>query len=188
MTPWDILTLSSHQNSWSLWGINVVLCENWPLWFISSLDTCVVVSLGCGLMPVHMWRWMGLSQEGMRLLSISVWDQRPCRLHVSHNPSVVNLVTVSLAVSKPVITMTLHLWEIQDSDLHRAHTPCTLSLSHTLIKHLFCTWTCRITPCTPVNTELGTSQETLCCSLACTHKHKMLWVEKKKFTCRLCLF
>lgn len=175
------LTLLSQQNSWSLWWINVALCENWPLWFISSLDTCVVVSLGCSLMPVHMWHWMGLSQEGVRLLSISVWDQRPWRLHVSHNPSVVNLVTVPLAVSKPVITMTLHLWEIQDSDLHRTHTPFPLSLSRTLIKHLFCTWMLRITPCTPVNTELSTSQETLsvCCSLACTHKHKMLWVEKK---------
>lgn len=62
---------------------------------------------------MSMWQWMGICPIGVRLFPIFVQDSWPCWFHVPNNPPVVNLVTVPFSIPKPVITMTLHLWEIQ---------------------------------------------------------------------------
>lgn len=103
--------------------VMITQCGHWPLWFISSLDSCGAVPLGCSLMPVSIWRRVGMSHKGvLRLLPISVWGTRPCWFHISYNPSVVNLVIVPLTLTKTVIGMTFHLLEIQLNGL-RTHTP-----------------------------------------------------------------
>lgn len=142
---------ASVTRKWKHWGLRATdrawakQKHDWPFWFISSLDACGAVSLGRGLMPVSVRHRVGVCPEGVRLLPFSVCDPRPCRFRVSHNPPVVDLVIVPFPISKPVITMSLHLQEIQGYTFRKAPPPLSVPHAHTsrtsegdALKLLFC--------------------------------------------------